>query len=60
MRRPKYYTNILDTCLHQHLSAEEIYTRVKTIEPTIGRATVYRNIEDMSQKGLLRKLPNLS
>lgn len=60
MRPPKYYKNILATCFHNHLSADEIFQSVKKSAPSIGKATVYRNIEYMSQKGLLRKLPSIS
>ena len=33
---------------HQHLTADELYERVKKIMPRISLATVYRNLETLS------------
>jgi Fur family ferric uptake transcriptional regulator len=40
----------------QHLSADELYERVKKSMPRISLATVYRNLETMSEAGLIAKL----
>ncbi len=40
----------------QHLSADELYERVKKIMPRISLATVYRNLETLSAAGLIAKL----
>ncbi len=40
----------------QHLSADELYDRVKRIMPRISLATVYRNLEILSEAGLIGKL----
>ncbi|TKB27028.1 transcriptional repressor [Desulfopila sp. IMCC35006] len=40
----------------QHLSADELYDRVKLIMPRISLATVYRNLEILSEAGLIGKL----
>lgn len=40
----------------QHLTAEEIYDLVKKDWPDIGLATVYRNIQLLSEMGLIDKL----
>lgn len=40
----------------QHLSADELYDRVKKIMPRISLATVYRNLEILSEAGLIGKL----
>jgi Fur family ferric uptake transcriptional regulator len=40
----------------QHLSADELYGRVKKIMPRISLATVYRNLEILSEAGLIGKL----
>ena len=39
-----------------HLSADELYERVKKSMPRISLATVYRNLEILSDVGLIRKL----
>jgi Fur family ferric uptake transcriptional regulator len=41
---------------HQHLSADELYERVKKIMPRISLATVYRNLETLSEAGIIGKL----
>ena len=40
----------------QHLSADELYDRVRQIMPRISLATVYRNLEILSEAGLIGKL----
>lgn len=39
----------------EHLSAEEIYLKVREANPTIGLATVYRTVELLVEMGLLFK-----
>lgn len=39
-----------------HLSADELYDIVKKIMPRISLATVYRNLEILSEAGLIGKL----
>lgn len=41
---------------HQHLSADELYERVKKSMPRISLATVYRNLEILSEAGFIAKL----
>ena len=43
-----------DSC--QHLTADELYERVKKIMPRISLATVYRNLEMLSEAGIIGKL----
>lgn len=40
----------------QHLSADELYERVKKVMPRISLATVYRNLEILSSAGIIGKL----
>jgi Fur family transcriptional regulator, ferric uptake regulator len=40
----------------RHLSADELYDVVKKIMPRLSLATVYRNLEILSEKGVIRKL----
>ncbi len=40
----------------QHLSADELYERVKKFMPRISLATVYRNLEILSDLKMIRKL----
>lgn len=55
-------TNQREIILHelkkskQHLSADELYDRVKRIMPRISLATVYRNLEILSGAKMIGKL----
>ncbi len=40
----------------RHLTADELYDIVKKVMPRISLATVYRNLEILSEAGLIRKL----
>ena len=40
----------------QHLSADELYERVRKLMPRISLATVYRNLETLSEAGMITKL----
>jgi len=40
----------------QHLTADELYERVKKRMPRISLATVYRNLETLSEAGIIAKL----
>lgn len=57
MRKHKYRDIIASVCNCRHLSAEDIFEEIKNIHPNIGRATIYRNIDQMSNENILRKIP---
>ena len=40
----------------EHLTADELYERVKKVMPRISLATVYRNLETLSAAGTIAKL----
>ncbi len=40
----------------EHLTADELYDRVKKVMPRISLATVYRNLETLSAAGTINKL----
>ena len=40
----------------EHLSADELYERIKKRMPRISLATVYRNLEMLSKAGIISKL----
>lgn len=42
-----------------HPTAEAVYEMVREKIPNISLATVYRNLNKMSEKGLLKKLDNI-
>lgn len=53
---------ILETVrdMHNHPTAEEIYLRVSAVQPTISRATVYRNLSQLSEQKVIRRVSNLN
>ncbi len=40
----------------EHLSSEDLYRLVKTVDPTIGHTTVYRTIKLLTDAGLAREV----
>ncbi len=40
----------------EHLSADELYIRVRGRLPGISISTIYRNLEELSKQGVIRKL----
>lgn len=57
MRKHQYREIIASVCDCRHLSAEDIFEEIKQTHPNIGRATIYRNIEQMHSENILRKIP---
>lgn len=49
---------ILDIFLstHQHVSVEELYLKIKSSNPGIGHATVYRTLKLFAESGLAREI----
>ena len=49
---------ILDIFLstHQHVSVEELYLKIKSSNPGIGQATVYRTLKLLVEAGLAREI----
>ena len=49
---------ILETFLkrEEHISAEELYDVIKKRDPSIGQATVYRNLKLLTEAGLAREV----
>ena len=42
--------------LHCHATADEVYNAIVTDHPTVSRATVYRNLNRLSETGKIRKI----
>ncbi len=40
----------------EHLSADELYMKVKKKLPNVSISTIYRNLEELAEQGLIRKL----
>jgi len=51
--------DIIETLLkycEEHFTAEELHRRVREINPEIGLSTIYRNMELLSELGIVKKL----
>lgn len=42
--------------LHCHATADEIYSEIVKKHPTIGRATIYRNLNQLADSGEIKKI----
>ena len=42
-----------------HPTAEQLYQFIRSEEPTISLATVYRNLNTLAQKGIIKKIEGL-
>ena len=43
-----------------HPTAEEVYEAIKSLEPDISLATVYRNLSELSEAGVIRRVGTVS
>ena len=43
--------------LGSHPTADEVYTQVAATHPTISKGTVYRNLNKLTENGMLRRIP---
>ena len=42
-----------------HPNAEYLYERVHEVEPTISKGTLYRNLNQLTEKGIIKKIDGL-
>lgn len=56
MKTHAYLLDIKSICMDKHLTVDEIFDKLKKKYPKIGRSTVYRNVEEMKEIGVLTKL----
>ena len=49
---------VLETvnALHCHATADEVYEAIVKEHPTVSRATVYRNLNRLSETGMIQKI----
>lgn len=59
MRETKQMNTILSILEYDktHPTIQEIYQKVQKIDPTIGQATVYRNVNKLVKLGKLTRIP---
>ena len=59
MKKHFYHNEILEICTNRHLTADEIFEELKKKHPQVGLSTVYRNVEELTQQGKLKKITNI-
>jgi Fe2+ or Zn2+ uptake regulation protein len=59
MKRHYYHEEILKICDNKHLTAEEIFEKLKKKYHQVGISTVYRNVEELTKQGKLKKITNI-
>jgi len=60
MKKPFYYEDILDISTNNHLTVNDIFSKLKKKYPSIWISTIYRNVEELVGKGELKKITNIS
>jgi Fe2+ or Zn2+ uptake regulation protein len=50
MKRHYYHEEILKICDNKHLTAEEIFEKLKKKYHQVGISTVYRNVEELTKQ----------
>jgi Fur family iron response transcriptional regulator len=56
MKLHYYYDEILALCENQHLTVDAIFSHLSHENPQIWKSSIYRNVEDLVEKGSLKKL----
>ncbi|MCT4617592.1 MAG: transcriptional repressor [Candidatus Gracilibacteria bacterium] len=59
MKTHFYKEDIKKICYNNHLDVDTIFERVKKIYPKAGRSTIYRNVEELTLEGGLKKLSGI-
>lgn len=56
MKLHYYIEDIINLCDGTHLTAEEVFEKIKGNHPDAGKSSIYRNLEDLYRKWILRKV----
>ena len=51
-----YLDDIVEICNMQHLTVEEIYSRLLKLDKNISKSSVYRNVEELAKAWKLKKI----
>ncbi len=56
MKKHYYFDLLINICNKKHLSIEEIYSEILKVYPKAWKSTIYRNVEELSVEGRLKKV----
>ncbi len=59
MKLHYYIEDIIQVCDSNHLTAEEVFEKIKEKHKDAWKSSIYRNLEDLSRKWILRKVEGL-
>ena len=51
-----YKIDIIKTCMNKHLTADQVFEKMKKKHPKIWLSTIYRNLREMVDCGEIKKL----
>ncbi|MBW7954509.1 transcriptional repressor [Candidatus Gracilibacteria bacterium] len=59
--KTKFYTkDIIEICDNKHLTVDEIFELISKKYPLAGKSSIYRNVEELSLSGELKKVVGAS
>ncbi len=56
MKKHFYHDEIVEICNCKHLTVDEIFEALSKANPLAWRSSVYRNVEELANKGELKKI----
>ncbi|MEA3304978.1 MAG: transcriptional repressor [Patescibacteria group bacterium] len=56
MKKHYYHDDIISICDNNHYTVEEIFARIVEKYPEAGKSSIYRNVEQLAERGELRKV----
>ncbi len=56
MKKHYYHDDIVEICNCKHLTVDEIFEELIKIHPEAWRSSIYRNVEELAEKWLLKKI----
>lgn len=51
-----YTEDIIQVCDNKHLTVDEIFQYISEKYPTAGKSSIYRNVEELAEKWVLKKV----
>jgi Fur family ferric uptake transcriptional regulator len=60
MNKHRYKNEIILLCKAWHKNADEIFNTLKKNYPNLGLGTIYRNLNELYQEGILEKIPGVN
>ena len=59
MKKHYYTDEIVKICDNHHFTVDAIFEQIQRKFPEAGKSSIYRNVEKLAKKGLLRKVTGI-